>query len=220
MTTIDSSIDSTSIAALNASTKATGKGTLDQTDFLKLLTTQLQTQDPFAPMDTTSMMAQMSQMTNNAGIAEMNASLKSILAQVGGGSSSAASWIGKSALVEDTSVNRDTGGNYRGYVSLAKAADSVTVDLLDSSGQVVHTDTMSNVAAGDTAFSWDGNGANGAASGPLKIRVTAKSGTTDVATTTSVWTPITAVQTPAGGAAQRLVTPNGLIAPDSALRLG
>ena len=39
-------IDINSIAALNATTNATGKGTLGQADFLKLMTTQLNAQDP------------------------------------------------------------------------------------------------------------------------------------------------------------------------------
>ena len=46
------------------------------------MTTQLQTQDPFAPMDTQAMVSQLSQLSNNTGLAEMNASLKAILAKL------------------------------------------------------------------------------------------------------------------------------------------
>lgn len=77
-----SGIEVNSLAAANATTGAKGKASLGQTDFLKLLTTQLQTQDPFAPMDTQSMVAQMSQLSTNTGIAEMNASLKLIAAKL------------------------------------------------------------------------------------------------------------------------------------------
>lgn len=72
-----------------ASTKATviqPKGTsnqsLDQTAFLKLMTTQLKEQDPFNPMDNTAMVAQMAQFSSVAGISEMNTSLKSIADQI------------------------------------------------------------------------------------------------------------------------------------------
>ena len=48
------------LAALNASTNATGgSGTLGEADFLQLLTTQLQNQDPLQPMSDTSFIAQM-----------------------------------------------------------------------------------------------------------------------------------------------------------------
>lgn len=75
-------IDTGSVAALNATTRATGRGDLDQTAFLKLMTTQLKTQDPFAPMDSTAMVAQMAQFSSVAGIAEMNASLRAITLQL------------------------------------------------------------------------------------------------------------------------------------------
>jgi flagellar basal-body rod modification protein FlgD len=214
MSTIDTT--NTSIAGLNATTNATGNGALDQTSFLKLMTTQLQTQDPFAPMDNTQMVAQMAQFSSVAGIAEMNASLKAIAAQLDTGRiGDAAGWIGKSALIAGDFVNRGTDGSYAGQVNLDAPADNVTIDLLDTSGLIVHSETLGS-STGTVAFKWDG----GAETGPLRVRVTAKSGTTTVATTTNVWTPITAVQSPAGGSTQRLVTPNGLIAPDAAIRLG
>ncbi|MDB5701120.1 MAG: flagellar hook capping protein [Sphingomonadales bacterium] len=215
-----SPISTTSIAGLNAATKASGNGALDQTSFLKLMTTQLQTQDPFAPMDNTQMVAQMAQFSSVAGISEMNASLKAIAAKLDTGRvGDAAGWIGKSALIAGDFVNRGTDGSYTGQVNLDASADRVTIDMLDTNGLIVHSETLGK-SEGTVTFRWDGNGDAGPASGPLRVRVTAKNGSTTVATTTNVWTPITAVQSPAGGSAQRLVTPNGLIAPDAAIRLG
>ena len=71
-----------SVTALNAATKARGTGALTSTDFLRLMTKQLQTQDPFAPMDASAMMAQMSQMSTTTGIAEMNATLRTIVGKL------------------------------------------------------------------------------------------------------------------------------------------
>ena len=117
--TVFSGLDVNSLAAINATTKASGKATLGQNDFLKLLTTQLQTQDPFQPMDTQSMVAQMSQLSTNTGIAEMNASLQAIAAKLdasmgGGRLSDAASWIGRSALVASDSATPLADGSYAG----------------------------------------------------------------------------------------------------------
>jgi flagellar basal-body rod modification protein FlgD len=50
----------TQLAALNAATGATGgSSSLSESDFLKLLTTQLQNQDPLQPMSDTAFIAQM-----------------------------------------------------------------------------------------------------------------------------------------------------------------
>jgi flagellar basal-body rod modification protein FlgD len=55
---------------------------LGQTDFLRLMTTQLKEQDPFNPVDNQAMVAQMAQFSSVAGISEMNVSLKAIAEQI------------------------------------------------------------------------------------------------------------------------------------------
>ncbi len=51
-------------------------------DFLRLMTEQLKAQDPFAPQDNTQMVAQMAQMSASSGIADINATLSHISAQL------------------------------------------------------------------------------------------------------------------------------------------
>lgn len=67
-----------------ASTK-TGFGSLGSADFIRLMTTQMQQQDPFDPMDNKDMLAQMAQFstlsqTNDVsnGISAMNATLHTL----------------------------------------------------------------------------------------------------------------------------------------------
>jgi flagellar basal-body rod modification protein FlgD len=74
----------TSPAASNAVVRqpSNPNQSLDQTAFLRLMTTQLKEQDPFNPMDNTQMVAQMAQFSSVAGISEMNGSLRSIAAQI------------------------------------------------------------------------------------------------------------------------------------------
>ncbi len=86
----------------------------------------------------------------------------------------------------------------------------------------MHEIALGKQAAGSVGFSWDGKAADGttvAASGPLKVIVTAVDAKGLVKTTTSTWTGISAVQSPAGGST-KLVTPLGLIDPADAERLG
>lgn len=63
-------------------TASRGQADLGTGDFLRLMTEQLKQQDPFAPTDNTQMVAQMAQMSASSGIAEMNATLKNIAAQL------------------------------------------------------------------------------------------------------------------------------------------
>lgn len=77
----------TSLSAVNSRnlpilSKDMAEKKLGQTDFLRLMTTQLKEQDPFNPVDNQAMVAQMAQFSSVAGISEMNVSLKSIADQI------------------------------------------------------------------------------------------------------------------------------------------
>ena len=87
MTTTTATSGNPAISALNAPGKPiassdSGMGGLDQGDFLKLLTTQLQQQDPLAPVDNKDMLAQMAQFSALAGSTKTNATLADISAKM------------------------------------------------------------------------------------------------------------------------------------------
>ena len=201
------------------STIGTGKATMDQTDFLKLLTTQLQTQDPFEPVDNTQMVSQMATITNSSGIAEMNKSLAAIKDQLTGSRlGDAASWIGKAMLVKSNIAAPDAAGSYAGQVTMAADSNAVGVDLIDAGGNVVKSIDMGAIAKdGKATFYWDGKDADGnrVATSGLQVKVNGGS-----AAQVSTWTQISSVQSPSDGTASRLVTPLGTYAPADAIELG
>ncbi len=63
---------------LNAPNSDTSKkkSTLDQADFMRLMTEQLRHQDPLKPMDNTQMVAQMAQLSQVQGITDLNNTVK------------------------------------------------------------------------------------------------------------------------------------------------
>ena len=80
--------------------KGNKKTALGQEDFLKLMTTQLQNQDPFAPMDNGDFIAQMAQFSTVTGITSMDESLKNVAAKLGETRiATAANMLGHSVLV-------------------------------------------------------------------------------------------------------------------------
>jgi flagellar basal-body rod modification protein FlgD len=84
--TISSVFGAANTAATSTSTSSKvgkGMGSMDASDFLKLLTTQMQYQDPTAPVDNKDMLAQMAQFTSLSSTTEMNSTLKAIAIKVG-----------------------------------------------------------------------------------------------------------------------------------------
>ena len=55
---------------------------LGQADFLRLMTAQVASQDPFKPLDQTAMLGQLAQFSQVAGTAEMNVALTDLLGAV------------------------------------------------------------------------------------------------------------------------------------------
>jgi len=224
ISTLASSLSSTtSSSTASAASSALGASSLSMNDFLKLMTTQLQAQDPFNPMDNTQMASQLAQYSSVAGIQQLNTTLSSIQSDVAGSRvGDAASWIGKKALVSGTTATPLSDGSYAGTVTLPSAVSSMTVSLVDSSGTVVHSQSYGTEAAGDMDFSWDGKDASGnvASGSALKIVVTAKdaSGAVVTPSQTASWAAIGGVQSPANGST-KLVTPLGTIDPTAALQL-
>lgn len=218
--TANSYIDSLN-GTSTGSTAAKSNGALDQAAFLKLLTTQMQTQDPFNPVDNTQMVAQMAQFSSTTGIAEMNQSLKSISTALASSRvGDAASWIGKAALVESRTASALRDGSFAGNVTIGEDASRVDINLVDSSGKIVYTGSANDVKAGTIPFYWDGkDDAGNAVAGPLNISVFAKDAAGEAIDSASTsWATVTGVQSPASGAT-KIVTPLGTIDPAEALQL-
>jgi flagellar basal-body rod modification protein FlgD len=209
----------------SSSAASSVSGQLDENAFLKLMTTQLQTQDPESPTDSSQMVAQLAQFSQVAGISEMNDSLKNITSLLTANNSrigDASNWIGRAALVNSPIATPLGDGTYAGQISLPSDASNVSVSLVDSTGATVNTQTLGAQSKGNVNFMWNGKDANGnqVATGPLKIVVNATGANGAITPTTAAWTTITSVQSPASGSDTQLVTPLGNFAPSDALSLG
>ena len=69
-------------SASASSSSQHGFSALGQQDFFRLLTVQMQMQDPFDPVDNKEMLAQMAQFTTLAGSTETNATLADIASKL------------------------------------------------------------------------------------------------------------------------------------------
>ena len=218
MTTTSTVTDSAGLSVYNSNAKVgTGSATMDQSSFLTLLTAQMQYQDPFEPVDNSQMVAQMATITNSTGIAEMNQTLKNLSSELTGSRlGDAASWIGKSMLVQSNIAVPDASGTYAGQITLPSATDGATIQLVDGSGNVVKSIDTGAQAAGDVTFYWDGKDEAGetVSTDALQVKVSGAS-TSQVAT----WATIAAVQSPADGSSSKLITALGSYSPSDAISL-
>lgn len=185
----------TSAAANTVTANPASSQTLDQADFLTLMTAQLKNQDPFNPTDNTQMIAQMAQFSSVAGISQMNTTLTGIATKLGATSTTdAMNYVGKTVLTAgDTAYARSSGG-IAGAVELGDDASNVDVTISDTSGNVLKTLSLGAASKGTVNYDWDGVAANGTtATGPFKVSVTARTGATTVPSTGLVWAPVESV---------------------------
>lgn len=185
-----------------SSSASAGSASLGQGDFLKLMTAQLQNQDPFNPVDNSQMVAQMAQFSTLAGQTEMNSTLKAIADKLGAVSpSEAMSWAGKTVLTQGDTAYARTSGGIAGAIELDDDATNVTVTIADAHGKTLKSVDLGAQGKGTINYDWDGTTDDGSAAGdgPFKISVVARGTDGAVAARPLVWAPVSSVSLPASG---------------------
>lgn len=175
---------------------------LGQKDFLRLMTAQLQNQDPFAPMENGEFIAQMAQFSTVDGLENINQTLDDISGQIAGNRiSTGSSLLGQHVLVPGTTARADDAGEIHGVVDLADAASEITISYTDAeTGSVLHSEELGAHPAGLMGFSWTSVPAELRDSrGAIRISVTAESAGEVTSMPTSVYAKVTGVEMPADG---------------------
>ena len=130
--------------------------TLGQDDFLKLMTTQLQNQDPFKPTDNTEMIAQMAQFSMVTGQTEMNESIKAISGQLSEFRiATAANMLGHSVLVSGNRAFPDEEGTISGALDIPSTSTSTSILYKSMNGDIVHAEELGPQQAGLLGFRWE-----------------------------------------------------------------
>ena len=137
-------------------TEKTKKDTLGQSDFLKLMTTQLQNQDPFAPMDNGDFIAQMAQFSTVTGIQEINNSIGRLVEEFDQARiATASNLLGHSVLVPGDTGLPDEDGELHGVLDLPEGTISTELRYLDAdSGEELFYDDLGPRPSGLVGFSW------------------------------------------------------------------
>lgn len=136
---------------------------LGQEDFLTLMITQFQNQDPFEPMDNGEFLGQLAQFGTVSGIEQLNSSFAGLQNSIQSEQAlQAANLVGHSVLAGTDIGYLPEDGSVAGAVELHASVSDVEVEITDVNGQLVRRLNLGQQAPGLARFEWDGSDLGGA----------------------------------------------------------
>lgn len=159
MNTIDAAVlNQTNQAGAN---QKIASGSQEMRDnFMTLLVTQLRNQDPLNPMENNEMTSQLAQINTVSGIESLNDTMQTINGQMEAAKTMQASaLIGRAVLVPGERIlvgNEGVGDATPFGMELSAPAESVKVNIYNTSGMLVRRMDLGAVGSGPQQFSWDG----------------------------------------------------------------
>lgn len=152
---------------------------LGQEDFLALLTTQLQYQDPFKPLENTEFIAQMAQFSSLDSQQQLLTSVNDLATSLTSNQAlQASAMVGRTVLVPSDTAFLFNEGGMSGSTDLSANAYRVQMQVTDENGQLVYSEELGPRAAGEIDLWWNGNDASGnrLPAGKYKVSVFASVG--------------------------------------------
>ena len=132
---------------------------LGQDEFLRLLSAQLQSQDPLNPQSNGEFIAQLASFSTADGIQDLIGAFEGFSSQITSGQALQASTLVGREVLLPTSIgrlDRVTGG-LTGQVGVPPGTQNVTLDISNSRGEFVRRVELGDqVAGGQVNFVWDG----------------------------------------------------------------
>jgi len=133
----------------------------DFNQFLKLLTTQLQNQDPLNPMDSTEFTNQLVQFSQVEQSINTNQKLDNLVnLQLANIPNVALSYIGLDTTYRSAEMNWDGTNSVKVNYSFSEAPVSAKVNVYDEDDKLIYSSTVSK-NIGNNDFTWDGSLTNG-----------------------------------------------------------
>ena len=161
LSSIDGLYSSSELAASSAAA-AGGDSALGKDAFLKLLTTQLQYQDPLNPMDNSEFVAQLAQFSSLEQLQGLSDGMESLtLVNMSMNNASLTGLIGKNVVATGDTFNYAGSGDASIHYDSSAAATEATVTITNSDGTVVYSGDMGGLAEGEGSWTWNGKSTNG-----------------------------------------------------------
>lgn len=141
---------------------ASQSSVLGKEDFLNLLITQLQNQDPLNPTDSTEFTAQLAQFSSLEQLSNVNDNLEQLQNyQAAANNSQAVSLLGKEVTANGNFLKLTDGEPIDCDFNLSNDAATAVVNIYDSTGGFVKAIESESLSAGRHTLVWDGTDNNG-----------------------------------------------------------
>ena len=154
-----------------------GVSSLGKDDFMRLLITQLEHQDPLNPLDNAEFIAQLAQFSTLEGINNMESSLETVNDQMQSiNNFNALGLIGKEVKAYGNTISYNGSGTLDLDYKLSEAATDVKITIYGEDGKAIRTLEYTTQPAGENIVAWDGKDYNGnqMPAGDYKFSVSAK----------------------------------------------
>lgn len=151
-----------------------GSTELGKDSFLRLLTTQLQYQDPSSPVKNEDFVAQLAQFSSLEQLTTANASLEGVFNVLAAmNNASMASLLGTDVIARGDTFTAEGGPVDLHYAS-GTAAANATLTVYDESGSIVWTGSAGPITAGTGTVTWPGEDLDGnaAPAGTYRFSIT------------------------------------------------
>jgi len=132
-------------------------------DFMSLMTTQLQNQDPMKPMESGDFLGQIAAFGTVSGIGDLQTSFDGFASSMQSDQAlQGSSLVGRSVLVPSSIGTMTAEEGMKGQINVAEPVTDLQVEIYSESGALVRSIEMGS-ASGYTNFAWDGFDGNGQA---------------------------------------------------------
>ena len=161
-----SQVTTTGTTSSNSSLTGSIQKNMNKDDFLRLLVTQLQYQDPLSPEDPKDFVAQLAQFSSLEQQINSNSNLENLgkviqNLQQSQNMAQGVTLLGKTVKGSGNQLTVVGGKALEASFSLPQAAKQVVVGIFDSTGKQVATLNLGAQAAGSRSLTWDGRDSQG-----------------------------------------------------------
>lgn len=161
-------LDPTQYRLLTTGSSATGKSDLGRNDFLKLLVTQMENQNPLEPAKDTEFIAQLATFSSLEQLIDLNQRMDGLASLQGEMlNSQALNLIGREVLADTGNQFRVTSQGAEEIVfNLDGRPSAVRVEIYDENGALIRSVALEEADSGRNTFQWDGLDKNGDKAAP------------------------------------------------------
>jgi flagellar basal-body rod modification protein FlgD len=160
----------------SASSANSSNSLVSESSFMKLMVKELQNQNPLEPMSNTNFIAELAQFNSMNELSTMNTSIQGLVSSENQAAmGNAVNLVGHTVQASGNSLQYGGSGTAALDYSLPQSSSSTSLDIYNSSGNLVYNANLGAVSAGNQSFNWNGitNGGTTAPKGNYSFSINA-----------------------------------------------